>query len=150
MRRTKKKQTNAKKYLYDGIEFKSGLELYMYRSLKKEKIPFEYEGRKFVIIKGFKYEGESWERYMNGKGEFKDRGSKSFSDMVYTPDFLPPAGQPLKWVIETKGRSMPDFSRTWKLFKKLLSESNDVDYPVLFMPRKQADCDEVIKMIKQL
>lgn len=147
-KRRVKKQTNAKKYFYEGIEFQSGLEVYMYKSLKKEKIPFEYEGQKFVIIKGFEYKGISYERFLNGKGDFKDRGAKKFSDMVYTPDFTPPADKPLKWVIETKGRSMPDFSRTWKLFKKLLTDNEEET--VLFMPRKQADCDEVIKLIKQL
>ena len=148
-KRSYKKQTNAKKHVFNGIEFQSGLEVYMYKALKKAEIPFEYEGQKFVVIKGFTYEGISYERFLNGKGDFKDRGKKKFADMVYTPDFTPPVDKPLTWVIETKGRSMPDFSRTWKLFKKLLQEDGDGE-TVLFMPRKQADCDEVIKLIKQL
>jgi hypothetical protein len=123
----------------------------MYKALQKANIPFEYEGQKFVIIEGFFYEGVSYERFLNGKGDFKDRGGKKFPDMLYTPDFTPPVDKPLRWVIETKGRSMPDFSRTWKLFKKYLQiESSSNGDTVLFMPRKQADCDEVIKMIKQL
>lgn len=144
-----KKQTNAKKHVFNGIEFQSGLEVYMYKSLKKAKIPFAYEGQKFVVIEGFTYEGVSYERFLNGKGDFKDRGKKKFADMVYTPDFTPPIDLPLTWVIETKGRSMPDFSRTWKLFKKFLQEDGNTE-TILFMPRKQADCDEVIKIIKQL
>ena len=148
-KRRYKKQTNAKKHVFNGIEFQSGLEVYMYKSLKKAKIPFAYEGQKFVVIKGFTYEGVSYERFLNGKGDFKDRGKKKFADMVYTPDFTPPVDHPLTWVIETKGRSMPDFSRTWKLFKKFLQEGGDGE-TILFMPRKQADCDEVIKLIKQL
>lgn len=147
-KRRYKKQTNAKKHVYNGVVFQSGLEVYMYKALKKAKIPFDYEGQKFVVIKGFKYEGISYERFLNGKGDFKDRGTKTFSDMVYTPDFTPPKGEELKWVIETKGRSMPDFSRTWKLFKKLIKDKDS--NTVLFMPRKQADCDEVINLIKQL
>lgn len=147
-RKRYKKQTNANKHVYNGVEFQSGLEVYMYKNLKKSKIPFEYEGQKFVVIKGFNYEGVSYERFLNGKGDFKDRGKKIFPDMVYTPDFTPPKDQPLKWVIETKGRSMPDFSRTWKLFKKLIKDNGQ--NTVLFMPRKQSDCDEVIKLIKQL
>jgi len=149
-KRRYKKQTNAKKRTYDGVSFQSGLEVYMYKSLKKAKIPFDYEGQKFVVIEGFTYEGVSYERFLNGKGEFIDRGNKKYADMVYTPDFTPPVGEPLRWVIETKGRSMPDFSRTWKLFKKLIQSDGDGYATVLFMPRKQADCDEVIKLIKQL
>lgn len=147
-RRKYKKPMNAKKRTYKGIEFKSTLELYMYKALEKEGIKFEYEGQKFVIIEGFKYEGESYERFLNGKGEFKDRGNKKYADMVYTPDFTPPSDKPLKWVIETKGRAMPDFSRTWKLFKKLIVNKG-LD-TVLFVPRKQADCDRVIELIKRL
>lgn len=147
-KRRYKKQTNAKKHVFNGIVFQSGLEVYMYKSLKKSKIPFAYEGQKFVVIKGFVYEGVSYERFLNGKGDFKDRGKKKFVDMVYTPDFTPPVDKPLKWVIETKGRAMPDFSRTWKLFKKLLQDSEQET--ILFMPRRQEDCDEVIKLIKQL
>lgn len=148
VKRRYKKQTNAKKHTYNGVEYQSGLEVYMVKALEKAKIPYVYEGQKFVIIEGFLYEGVSYERFMNGKGEFKDRGAKKFPDMVYTPDFTPPTDKPLKWVIETKGRSMPDFSRTWKLFKKLLQENDE--NTMLFMPRKQEDCDEVIKLIKQL
>ena len=140
-----KKQTNAKVVKYKGIILKSNLELYMYKRLEENKIPFDYEGQKFVIIEGFKHTGVSYERCMSGKGEFKDRGSKPLPAMFYTPDFTPPVGEPLTWVIETKGRAMPDFSRTWKLFKKLVSENT-----VLFVPRKQADCDEVIRILKDL
>jgi len=150
-KRRYKKQHNAKKHIYNGITFQSGLEVYMYKALKRAKIPFDYEGKKYVIIKGFTYEGVSYERFLNGKGDFKDRGKKKFSNMVYTPDFTPPEGEPLKWVIETKGRAMPDFSRTWKLFKKYLQvDSSNCELPTLFVPRKQEDCDEVIKLIKQL
>lgn len=150
-RKTRKRvvrQTNAERVKYDGVEFRSKLELYMYKSLKKNKIPFSYEGKSFVIIEGFKYEGKSYERFLNGKGEFKDRGKKTFRDMVYTPDFTPPEGEPLKWVIEIKGRSMPDFSRTWKLFKKWIVKNKEDT--VLFVPRRQSDCDEVIKLINQM
>lgn len=147
-KRRYQKPMNSKKCEFDGIEFKSNLELYMYKVLKKEKIKFDYEGQSFVIIEGFKYDGKSYERFLNGKGDFKDRGNKSYADMVYTPDFTPPKGKPLTWVIETKGRAMPDFSRTWKLFKKLIvKEGHDT---VLFVPRKQADCDKVVELIKAL
>lgn len=148
MARKRRKQTNAKKYNYRGIEFKSGLELYMYKALKKANIPFMYEGQKFVLIDGFQFTNESYERFLNGKGDYKDRGDKKFSDMVYTPDFTPPKGKPLKWVIEVKGRAMPDFSRTWKLFKKLIVRE-ELD-TVLFLPRKQADCDKTVELIKRI
>lgn len=143
-----RKQTNAKKKEYKGITFKSELEVYMYKLLEKSKIPFAYEKQKFVIIEGFISPNQSYERFMNGKGEYKDRGNKKVANMVYTPDFTPPVNKPLKWVVEVKGRAMPDFPRTWKLFKKLLAkEKKDT---ILFMPRTQKECEETINLIKNI
>lgn len=116
----------------------------MYKLLEESDIPFAYEAQKFVIIKGFHSPNVSYERYLNGKGEYKDRGNKKFADMVYTPDFTPPKGEPLNWVVEVKGRTMPDFSRTWKLFKKLLVDKNTT----LFMPRTEKECKETLDLIK--
>jgi len=121
----------------------------MYKLLEKTDIPFAYEAQKFVIIEGFTSPNISYERFLNGKGEFKDRGSgKKYADMVYTPDFTPPKGEPLDWVIEVKGRSMPDFSRTWKLFKKTLLKHNK--NTVLYMPRTQGECRETLNLIQEM
>ena len=62
-KKRRRKPVNSKKVTFNGIEFKSSLELYMYKALKKEKIKFEYEGQSFVIIEGFKYDGKSYERF---------------------------------------------------------------------------------------
>jgi hypothetical protein len=121
----------------------------MYKLLEKSDIPFAYEAQKFTIIEGFTSPNVSYERFLNGKGDYKDRGSgKKYSNMKYTPDFTPPVGEPLEWVIEVKGRSMPDFSRTWKLFKKLLvKEKLDT---VLYMPRTQGECKETLTLIEEM
>lgn len=142
------KQTNANPKVYKGIKFRSELEVYMYKLLKSSGIPFAYEGQKFVIIEGFHSPNVSHERFLNGKGEYKDRGNKKYANMVYTPDFTPPTDKPLDWVIEVKGRAMPDFSRTWKLFKKLIARDN-LD-TVLFMPRTQKECVKTIELIKPI
>jgi len=39
----------SKKVTYDGINFASGLERYMYMALKKAKIKAKYEGETFVL-----------------------------------------------------------------------------------------------------
>jgi len=120
----------------------------MFKLLEKSNIPFAYEEQKFTIIEGFKFNNISYERFLNGKGEFKDRGNKKIPNMVYTPDFTPPPDKPLLWVIEVKGRTMPDFSRTWKLFKKWITKEK-LD-TVLFMPRTQSECRETIELIKPI
>tara|TARA_R110000782_G_scaffold12246_5_gene36993 strand:+ start:1146 stop:1625 length:480 start_codon:yes stop_codon:yes gene_type:complete len=140
-------QTNAKPTVLKGVKLRSGMEAVMYQLLEEAGVPFSYEERKFKIIKGFKYSGESYEKQLNGKGDFKDRGKKVFRDSVYTPDFTSPEGEDLKFVIEVKGRAMPDFSRTWRLFKKNLLENHSE--VTLFVPRTKADCKQVILILKE-
>ena len=45
----------SKKVTYDGINFASGLERYMYMALKKAKIKAKYEGETFELLNGFTF-----------------------------------------------------------------------------------------------
>ena len=147
-RRQTKRQTNARKVTYKGIRFRSMLERDMYKLMEKSKIPFAYEAQQFEIDPAFTSPHDSYERFMNGKGDFKNRGGKRYKKSIYTPDYTPPAGEPLTWVVEVKGRAFPDFSRTWRLFKKMLIDK-DME-TVCFVPRNLEDCKEAIKIIKTL
>ncbi len=73
-RRKKRGPVQSKKISYDGINFASGLERYMYMALKKSKIKAKYEGETFVLLAGFHFENEVYERCSNGKGDYKNRG----------------------------------------------------------------------------
>ena len=140
-KRSKKKgPVRAKKISYDGHNLASGLERYMYMGLKKAKIKAKYEGETFVLINGFHFENESYERQANSKGEYKNRGSKRILPIKYTPDFI---GE--DFIIETKGRPNESFPIRWKLFKKLMTEQ----FPgyVLFKPQNQKECDRTIEII---
>ena len=143
MRRRAKKRgpVVAKKINYDGHNFASGLECYMYMALKKAKIRAKYEGETFVLINGFHFENEVYERQANSKGEFVNRGNKRILPIKYTPDFI---GD--DFIIETKGRPNESFPIRWKLFKKLVTEQ----FPgyTLFKPQNQKECDRVIEIIK--
>ena len=140
MRRRKKKPVQSKKITYDGINFASGLERYMYMALKNAKIKAKYEGETFVLVNGFDFNNESYERQSNGRGEFRNRGSKKVLPIKYTPDFI---GD--KFIIETKGRANESFPMRWKLFKKLITESFP-DY-TLYKPQNQKECDRVVELI---
>src|SRR6056300_577360 len=143
MRRRAKKRgpVVAKKINYDGHNFASGLERYMYMALKKAKIRAKYEGETFVLINGFHFENEVYERQANSKGEFVNRGNKRILPIKYTPDFI---GD--NFIIETKGRPNESFPIRWKLFKRLMTEQ----FPGyrLFKPQNQKECDRVIQILK--
>lgn len=143
------KQTNAKVFFYEGILFKSAIEGYMYKQLHIKGIDFDYEQQTFLLTEEFRFLNPVFAKFLNGKGEFKDRGkNKKHLGLKYTPDFTSPSGGELKFVIEVKGRSFPDFSRTWKMFKQLITKNG---WPtVLFMPRTQKDCNKVIALIKEM
>ena len=144
MRRKRSKKRGpvvAKKVSYDGHNFASGLERYMYMALKKAKIKAKYEGETFVLMNGFHFENESYEKQSNGKGEFINRGSKRILPIKYTPDFI---GE--DFIIECKGRANESFPMRWKLFKRLVSQQ----FPnyTLYKPQNQKECDRVIEIIK--
>ena len=136
----KKGPVRSKKVVHDGITFASGLEKYMYIALKKNKIKAAYEGETFVLLNGFNFDNEVYERQSNGKGEYKNRGCKKILPIKYTPDFI---GD--NFIIETKGRANESFPLRWKLFKDLIVK----EFPnvTLYKPQNQKECDETIELI---
>ena len=75
-RRKKRGPVTSKQITHDGITFSSGLERYMYIALRKAKIQAVYEGQTYEIFSGFDFPNKAYERCGNGKGEYKNRGSK--------------------------------------------------------------------------
>ena len=139
-KRNKKGPVRAKKVVYDGIAFASGLEKYMYRALKKAKVKARYEGRTYTIQSGFEFNMDSYERQSNGKGEFKNRGNKKILPIKYTPDFIGDS-----FIIECKGRANESFPMRWKLFKGYINTVQP--YVTLYKPQNQKECDQVIELI---
>ena len=138
----KRGPVQAKKTTFDGIKFASGLEVYMYKALKKAKIKAIYEGATFEIIEDFMFNNTSYERTANGKGEFKQRGRKKILPIKYTPDFI---CNNYTFIIECKGRANESFPLRWKLFKKYLTDNKL--YPRLYKPQNQKECDETTRLI---
>lgn len=137
----KRGPVTAKKVSIDGINFASGLEKYMYLALKKAKIPAIYEGETFELQSSFDLPFESYECQGNGKGEFRNRGSKKVLNIKYTPDFV---GK--HFIIECKGRANDSFPIRWKMFKKHIAE-NKLEPFTLYKPQNQKQCDEVVRII---
>ena len=141
-RKIKRKRgpVRSKKVTFDGIQFASGLEKYMYMALKKAKIKAKYEGQTYVLQEGFMLENKSYERQSNGKGEMVNRGSKKILPIKYTPDFVSTS-----FIIECKGRANESFPLRWKMFKKYVKAN--LKHVTLYKPQNQKECDEVINLI---
>ena len=142
----KKRQiTRSKKVVVDGIQFASKLEAHMYKLLKKADIPFKYEGEKYVLVEGFKFDSSSYEKTATKK-YLHDRGMKKILPITYTPDFIDSVYPP-RYIIECKGNPNERFPMVWKLFKRYIYKKNwDTD---LYMPRNQKDCEAVISILRQ-
>lgn len=82
-RRSKnKKVKNATPLVYEGIKFRSKLEVHCYIKLKENQIDALYEKNTFIILESFIYDEEKVRK------------------MTYTPDFV---GE--DFVIECKGKA---------------------------------------------
>jgi len=136
----KRGPVRAKKVSFDGIQFASGLEKYMYIALKKAKISALYEGAVFELQEGFMFDVDSYERQGNGKGAMINRGQKKILNIKYTPDFVSPS-----FIIECKGRANESFPLRWKMFKKYVKKQ--IPHVTLYKPQNQKECDEVIELI---
>ena len=100
----------------------------------------KYEGETFVLLNGFHFDNECYERQANGKGDYTNRGSKRILPIKYTPDFI---GQ--DFIIETKGRANESFPMRWKLFKQLVT--NQFPSYTLYKPQNQKECDRTVELI---
>jgi hypothetical protein len=136
----KRGPVRAKKVSFDGINFASGLEKYMYLALKRAKIKADYEGETYVVQEGFEFNNKSYERQGNGKGDFRNRGEKKILPIKYTPDFVSSS-----FIIECKGRANESFPLRWKMFKKYVKAH--MPHVIIYKPQNQKECDRVIELI---
>ena len=136
----KKGPVRSKKVTFDGINFASGLEKYMYIALKKAKIKAKYEGQTYILQEAFDFKVDSFERQANGKGEMVNRGQKKIQSIKYTPDFISHS-----FIIECKGRANESFPIRWKMFKKYVNDN--LKRVTLYKPQNQKECDKVIELI---
>jgi hypothetical protein len=132
-RKTKRKKTtnqkvkNATPNIYDGIEFKSKLETYVYKQLKAHNLKAEYEPIKFELIPAFTFCG------------------KKIRAMTYTPDFV---GD--NFIIEAKGRPNDVWPYKWKWFMWLLLNKGLAEKYKLFVVHNHKETDECIRRIQEL
>ena len=133
----------SNKATYNGIEFKSRLELYMYQQLTLAGLSFEYEGESFAILDAFQ---DSNRLVSKHNKSFIEKGNRRVIGIKYTPDFVVKVNGETRFIIETKGRPNESFPIRLKLFRWWVNKNNykwDI-----FIPTNQKQCDETIKMIQ--
>ena len=140
----KKGPVVAKKVIYDGITFASGLEKYMYRVLKDADIDFKYEGYTYELVPAFPFINNCVERQSNGKGDFINRGHKRVNHMSYKPDFVI-NHKGYYAIVETKGLPTEPFNMRMKLFKSTLNQLNTKCD--IFVPQTQTECLKTMEII---
>lgn len=96
-----KKIKNATPNEYNGISFRSKLEMFTYKLFLENGIPLDYEAKAFDLIPSFIWNG------------------KKVRPMTYTPDFISK-----NFVIECKGFGNDVWPVKEKLFKWLLARTN--------------------------
>lgn len=141
-----KKKSSKKSTKYGNKptgRFKSTLEKVCQDELKKAGLPFAYEKTRHILQDKLTY--PSWEK-VSRKGKKVFIMVDNVSKITYNPDFSGTYNG-VDWIIETKGKRTSTFNVKWKMFKKLLSESNkDI---MLFMPSNKTEILESIKQIKE-
>jgi hypothetical protein len=141
---TTKRKSAKKRHLG---QYKSGLEKSCADMLRSAKVDFLYEQKEYVLQEKFRHEGVYHKMTLKSK-DMADRTGNIVLSIKYTPDFVAPDNS---WIIETKGftPSHHDFTMRWKLFLKLLNDS-DEPLPALFICKNNSQIEEAIHIIKNL
>ena len=111
-----KKVKNATSVEYDGIKFKSKLELTIYKALKEKGLNPLYERNKLLLQEGFR---PSKPYYLKGICPKTANGYAKIIQITYTPDFTVEYGDKILF-IEAKGKQNDSYPIKRKLFLKYL------------------------------
>jgi len=148
-----KKVKNAKSHVYEGVTFKSGLELFCYKQLKENDIPFIYQPESLVLIDNFELDFDCYEnigKIVRDEDKKIKYSTKRFDkvnkvrSISYTTDFACPNNT---WLLETKGFANGAFPLRWKLVKQKLMELGFKG--ILMMPTNQKEILQCIEIIKE-
>lgn len=145
-RKKKSRQiVNAKKCSYDNIEFKSKLEMYCYKALKREGIPASYEKRSIEVLPAFKDSASFYKTW--GKTPLLER-TPNVPSIKYTCDFEDDLENPhYGFFIEVKGRANDRYPLTVKLFRRWRSQTEC--NKEFFEVSNEAEVEQAIQLIKQ-
>ena len=144
-----KKIKNANNKEYNGIKFKSLLEVIIYKTLPQEGFNnIKYEPKTFVIWEGFKPSIPFYNK--DKKTGLLKQETKKIIDIKYTPDFIFDY-KGLTIFIEAKGFENDVFYIKKKLFRKFLENErnkNNNFRPLYFEIYNKKQLLQTINIIK--
>lgn len=116
-----RKVKNARKVIFDGIEFNSGLEMRCYILLKSSGLDFSYGGERVILMSGWKETDIAIWKF--GKdGALKKGPVGAVRDWTYAPDFVILSKDGKKKVyVEMKGNPTDLTPYKQKMFIRYLS-----------------------------
>ena len=144
-----KKVKNASECTYNGIKFRSKLELYCYKYFLDNKVELQYEARTYVIFPKFETNVHLYlpvKQRNSTKTELCLKNNKILP-ITYTPDFVLQVDNKL-FFIETKGRPNDVYPIKRKLFLHHLSKLNKECW--FFEPHNQKQVHDTYNLIKTI
>lgn len=141
---TNKKVKNATVIEYNGIKFKSKLELAFYKLLVQAGFNPQYERKTYLLWEGCKPTVPFYTR--DNKTKLLKLDNTKLRNMTYTPDFtFTYNGRFI--IIEAKGKENDTYPLKRKLFRGLL-ENEVPDNPLFFEVFTQKQLLQAIEIIK--
>lgn len=137
-----KKVKNATSVEYDGIKFKSKLELTIYKALKEKGLNPLYECNKFILQEGFR---PLKPYYLKGVCPKTASGYAKIIQITYTPDFTVEYGDKILF-IEAKGKQNDSYPIKRKLFLKYLESMSNSYFMEVYSKK---DLLESLKQFEQ-
>ena len=145
---TNHKVKNATPLEYNNIQFKSRLEVMIYKTLLQEGFSVQYEPTKYIIWEGFKPNVSFYNK--DKKTRMLKLDNKRLIDITYTPDFVFEY-KDTTIVIEAKGFENDTFPIKKKLFRKWLenqnSQGNKYIFFEIFTKKQLMQAIDIIKNI---
>ena len=145
---TNHKVKNATPLEYNNIQFKSRLEVMIYKTLLQEEFNVKYEPTKYIIWEGFKPNVSFYNK--DKKTRMLKLDNKRLIDITYTPDFVFEYKNTTV-IIEAKGFENDTFPIKKKLFRKWLenqnSQGNKYIFFEIFTKRQLMQAIDIIKNI---
>ena len=139
-----KKVKNATPLMYNGIQFKSTIEVMVYKTLLQYGFDAKYEYNTYTIWEGIK---PTIPYYTRNEEKEHILNMRKLVDITITPDFYIEYNN-LKIIVEAKGFENDVFPYKFKMLRKWLESQPDKDRYLIFEIFTKKQLLEAIKIIK--